>query len=383
MASREQVLAALAKVSGPDGRTPLPQSDAISGLTIREDSKVFLAILVDPAKAKAMEPMRASAEAAIKAIPGVTGAIVTLTAESARGVAGGVAPQQGHGHQHQAPHGRAAGRGTPIDGVKRIVAVASGKGGVGKSTVACNLAVALAELGWKVGVLDADLYGPSMPKLFGLSKKPGLAPDGQKLVPLEACGVKVISIGFMIDEGAPVIWRGPMVMSALNQLLREVVWGELDVLIVDMPPGTGDTQLTMAQNVPLSGAVIVSTPQDLALIDARRGVAMFKQVQVPLLGVVENMSYFVCPHCGTRSDIFGHGGARHEAQKLGTPFLGEVPLDIEVREHSELRPSGRRHDAGQRTGERLSRHCATGDGDARRGRRGAARAAHPLRLTGA
>jgi len=331
MASRDEVLAALAKVSGPDGRTPLPQSDSISGLTIREDSKVFLAILIDPAKAKAMEPMRASAEAAIKAIPGVTGAVVTLTAESARSAAGGGAQQPAHGHAH----GRAAGRGTPIPGVKRIVAVASGKGGVGKSTVSCNLAVALAQLGWKVGVLDADVYGPSMPKLFGLTQKPGLGPDGQKLVPLEAYGVKVMSIGFMIDEGAPVIWRGPMVMSALNQLLREVLWGELDVLIVDMPPGTGDTQLTMAQNVPLTGAVIVSTPQDLALIDARRGVAMFKQVQIPLLGVVENMSTFICPNCGTRSDIFGHGGARREAEKLGAPFLGELPLDMAVRERSD------------------------------------------------
>ncbi len=340
MASREQVLQALMKVGGPDGRTPLPETDAISGLTIREDGKVFLAILIDPDKAKAMEPMRANAEAAIKALPGVSAAVVTLTAESARAVApgrraaAGAWPDSGHAHGPGA-HGRGAGRGTPIPGVKRIIAVASGKGGVGKSTVSCNLAVALAELGWKVGVLDADVYGPSMPKLFGLSQKPSLGPDGQKLVPLEAYGVRVMSIGFLIDEGAPVIWRGPMVMSALNQLLREVMWGELDVLIVDMPPGTGDTQLTMAQSVPLSGAVIVSTPQDLALIDARRGVAMFKQVQIPLLGVVENMSTFICPHCGTRSDIFGHGGARREAEKLGAPFLGEVPLDMAVREHSD------------------------------------------------
>ncbi len=326
MASRDEVMAALAKVAGPDGRTPLPDSGAVSGLTIR-DGKVFLAIAVDPNQAKAMEPMRANAEAAIKAIRGVLGAVVTLTAESAHAVSGG-APGQGHGQRS----GRAA---LPIPGVKHIIAVASGKGGVGKSTVACNLAVGLAKLGLKVGVLDADLFGPSMPKLFGLSAKPEVAADSQKLMPLEAYGVKVMSIGFLIDEGAPVVWRGPMVISALNQLLREVAWGELDVLVVDMPPGTGDTQLTMAQNVPLSGAVIVSTPQDLALIDARRGIAMFKQVQVPLLGVVENMSYFLCPHCGGRTDVFSHAGAQREAERLGVPFLGEVPLDIVIRANSD------------------------------------------------
>jgi ATP-binding protein involved in chromosome partitioning len=222
-----------------------------------------------------------------------------------------------------------------LPGVRHIIAVASGKGGVGKSTIACNLAVGLATLGLKVGVLDADLFGPSMPKLFGVHSKPKLAPDGQKLVPLESYGVKVMSIGFLIDEGAPVVWRGPMVISALNQLMREVVWGNLDVLVVDMPPGTGDTQLTMAQNVPLAGAVIVSTPQDLALIDARRGISMFNQVKVPILGVVENMSYFVCPHCGGRTDVFSHGGARKEAQKLGVPFLGEAPLDIAIRINSD------------------------------------------------
>jgi ATP-binding protein involved in chromosome partitioning len=332
MASRDEVMAALAGVPGPDGRTPLPQSDAISGLTIRGD-KVFLAILIDPAKAQTMEAMRAKAEATIKALPGVSGAVVTLTAESARAAAGDAPGHKpGGDHQHRGPAARSA---LPITGVKHIVAVASGKGGVGKSTVACNLAVGLAKLGIKVGVLDADLYGPSMPKLFGIAAKPALAPDGQKLMPLEAFGVKLMSIGFLIEEGAPVIWRGPMVMSALNQLLREVVWGDLDVLIVDMPPGTGDTQLTMAQNVPLSGAVIVSTPQDLALIDARRGIAMFKQVHVPLIGIVENMSYFLCPHCGGRTDIFSHGGARKEAEKLGVPFLGEVPLDIAIRANSD------------------------------------------------
>jgi len=332
MASRDEVMAALAKVAGPDGKTSLPASGAISGLTIRE-GKVFLAIVVDPDRAREMEPMREQAEAAVKSVPGVTGAVVTLTAESARAVAGAPA-DQGHGHGHGA-HAARSGRAQPIPGVKHIIAVASGKGGVGKSTVACNLAVGLAKLGLKIGVLDADLFGPSMPKLFGLSAKPEVSPDSQKLVPLEAYGVKVMSIGFLVDEGAPIVWRGPMVMSALTQLLREVAWGDLDVLVVDMPPGTGDTQLTMAQNVPLGGAVIVSTPQDLALIDARRGIAMFQQVHVPLLGVVENMSYFLCPHCGGRTDVFSHAGAQREAEKLGVPFLGEVPLDIAIRANSD------------------------------------------------
>jgi ATP-binding protein involved in chromosome partitioning len=331
MVSRDEVMAALASIPGPDGRASLADSGALSGVTIR-DGKVFVAIAIDPTRAKAMEPMRTEAEAAVRAIPGVAGAVVTLTAESARAVAGA---SPGHAHESKAPpvrHGRPS---EPLPGVKHIIAVASGKGGVGKSTVACNLAVGLAKLGLGVGVLDADLFGPSMPKLFGIHSKPGLAPDGKRLIPLESVGVKVMSIGFLIDEGAPVVWRGPMVVSALNQLLREVVWGELDVLVVDMPPGTGDTQLTMAQNVPLAGAVIVSTPQDLALIDARRGIAMFNQVKVPLLGVVENMSYFVCPHCGGRTDVFSHGGARKEAEKLGVPFLGEVPLDIAIRANSD------------------------------------------------
>jgi ATP-binding protein involved in chromosome partitioning len=331
MVSRDEVMAALAAVPGPEGRTPLPESGAISGITIRDD-KVFVAIAIDPARAKAMEPMRARAEDAIKSISGVAAAVVTLTAEAARDVAGAT---PGHAHHADAPprrHGRPS---EPLPGVNHIIAVASGKGGVGKSTVACNLAVGLAKLGLKVGVLDADLFGPSMPKLFGIRSKPSLGPDGQKLVPLESCGVKVMSIGFLIEEGAPVVWRGPMVTSALNQLLREVLWGELDVLVVDMPPGTGDTQLTMAQNVPLAGAVIVSTPQDLALIDARRGIAMFSQVKVPLIGLVENMSYFLCPHCGGRTDVFSHGGARREAEKLGVPFLGEVPLGVAIRANSD------------------------------------------------
>jgi ATP-binding protein involved in chromosome partitioning len=325
MPSKDDILAALAAVPGPDGKTPLPRSGAIDGVTVR-DGKAFVAIRVDPAQAEAMEAMRAAAEAKIKALPGVVAAAVTLTAESE----GPAAAPTGHA----APRPRAHDT-RPIPGIDKIIAVASGKGGVGKSTVACNLALGLARLGLKVGVLDADVFGPSMPRLFGLTERPALAADGQKLKPLQKYGVKVMSIGFLVEEGAAIVWRGPMVMSALNQFLREVEWGELDVLVVDMPPGTGDAQLTMAQSVPLSGAVIVSTPQDLSLIDARRGIAMFKQVAVPLLGVVENMSYFVCPHCGGRTDIFAHGGARREAETHGAPFLGEIPLDVVIRETSD------------------------------------------------
>ena len=221
-----------------------------------------------------------------------------------------------------------------IPGVTSIIAVASGKGGVGKSTTAVNLALGLRDLGLRVGILDADIYGPSMPKLLAIREQPQTI-GGKRLKPIERHGMAVMSIGFLIEEETPMIWRGPMVMSALTQMLREVEWGTLDVMVVDMPPGTGDAQLTMAQQVPLKGAVIVSTPQDLALIDARRGIAMFRRVNVPVLGIVENMSTFICPQCGARSDIFGHGGARAEAERLGVPFLGEVPLHMDIREKSD------------------------------------------------
>ena len=215
-----------------------------------------------------------------------------------------------------------------------IIAVASGKGGVGKSTIAVNLALGLRDLGLKVGILDADIYGPSLPKLLDIRERPQTA-GGNRLKPIVRHGMPVMSIGFLVEEETPMIWRGPMVMSALTQMLREVDWGTLDVMVVDMPPGTGDAQLTMAQQVPLKGAVIVSTPQDLALADARRGIAMFRRVNVPVLGIVENMSTFICPHCGERSDIFGHGGARREAERLSVPFLGEVPLALDIRETSD------------------------------------------------
>jgi ATP-binding protein involved in chromosome partitioning len=348
---KEKVLIALADVSSPDG-TPLTQTGKLSAI-VANDGKVFFSITTDAESVKLWENVRGRAEAAVRSIQGVTSVMVALTAERAGG--GGAAPQRapqlppagpqggGHaGHSHGgAGHGsapRAGGAGAPspagIPGVEAIIAVASGKGGVGKSTTAVNLALALRDLGLKVGILDADIYGPSLPKLLAIREKPETA-GGNRLKPIERYRMPVMSIGFLVEEETPMIWRGPMVMSALTQMLREVEWGTLDVLVVDMPPGTGDAQLTMAQQVPLKGAVIVSTPQDLALIDARRGIAMFRRVNVPILGIVENMSTFICPHCGTRSDIFGHGGARHEAERLDVPFLGEVPLDMIIRENSD------------------------------------------------
>jgi ATP-binding protein involved in chromosome partitioning len=335
-ASKEQVLAALKAVSAPDGAA-LTETRALSDIVVT-DGKVFFSISVDAAAVKAWEPVRNAAEAAVKAVPGVVSALVALTAERAGGGPRTAPPPRGQGHQHgqkNAPgHGGHERAPSGVPGVDAIIAVASGKGGVGKSTTAVNLALGLRDLGLKVGMLDADIYGPSLPKLFAIKEKPQTI-DGKRLKPIERFGLKVMSIGFLIDEETPMIWRGPMVMSAITQMLREVEWGTLDVMVVDMPPGTGDAQLTMAQQTPLKGAVIVSTPQDLALIDARRGIAMFKRVNVPVLGIVENMSYFLCPSCGTRSDIFGHGGAHAEAQRLGVPFLGEVPLHMDIRETSD------------------------------------------------
>jgi ATP-binding protein involved in chromosome partitioning len=332
--SKDQVLAALAGIPAPNGQA-LPQTGTLSEI-VANDGKVFFSLTVDAAAVRDWEPVRKRAEDAVRAIPGVQSVMVALTAERKAG-AGGARPQPAapaRGQPGAAP-GQGQGQGTVgVPGVEAIIAVASGKGGVGKSTTAVNLALGLRDLGLKVGILDADIYGPSLPKLLAIREKPQTA-GGTRLIPITRYGLTVMSIGFLIEEETPMIWRGPMVMSAITQMLREVEWGELDVMVVDMPPGTGDAQLTMAQQVPLKGAVIVSTPQDLALIDARRGIAMFKRVNVPVLGIVENMSYFVCPECGARSDIFGHGGARHEAERLNVPFLGEVPLHMTIREKSD------------------------------------------------
>ena len=325
--TQQDVLAAIADLPGPDASKTLAQSGALGGVSVR-DGTVFVSINVEPGRVQALEPMRGRGESVIKKLPGVAAAYVTLTSEAEQGSAQRAQPVRASGHAKPQASGGAA-------RIGKIVAVASGKGGVGKSTTACNIALGLKGQGLKVGVLDADVYGPSMPRLFGIRGKPQMAADGVKLAPMENYGVKVMSIGFLVEDEAAIVWRGPMVMSAIKQLLEDVDWGDLDVLVVDLPPGTGDAQLTLAQTVPLAGAIIVSTPQDLALIDARRGIAMFQQVHVPIVGVVENMSYFLCPHCGQRSDVFAHGGARHEAGRLGVPFLGEAPLHMSIRETSD------------------------------------------------
>ncbi|MBT3661339.1 MAG: iron-sulfur cluster carrier protein ApbC [Rhodospirillaceae bacterium] len=341
--SEQQIIDALGNVKDPDSGKDVVASGMISGLQVK-DGHVAFAIEVDPARGAALEPMRKEAEKTVFDLPGVLTATVVLTAERTGGGStepGPPPPQGGHGgpgHSHgqdQGPGGQQlAQAGQTIPGVNAIVAVASGKGGVGKSTTAVNLALGLAAAGHKVGLMDADIYGPSMPRMMGISGQP-VSDDGKTLQPMENYGIKVMSIGFLVDEDTPMIWRGPMVQSALEQMMRDVNWGELDVLIVDMPPGTGDAQLTMAQRVPVTGAVIVSTPQDIALLDARKGLNMFRKVDVPVFGIVENMSYFNCPHCGERSEIFSHGGAKTEAERLGCDFLGEIPLDIEIRSTSD------------------------------------------------
>jgi ATP-binding protein involved in chromosome partitioning len=332
--TKEGVFQALKRVRGPDLSGDIVSLGMVSDVVV-SGGKVIFSITVPAERARELEPLRQAAEKAVREVPGVEQAMVALTAERRPGSGGGPAPRPSVRGDARAPReaaGPAPKAGVP--GVNAIIAVASGKGGVGKSTTAVNLALGLQAIGFSVGILDADIYGPSMPRLLALHGRPEPI-AGRVLKPLERYGLKVMSMGFLVEEETPMIWRGPMVISALTQMLREVAWGDLDVLVVDMPPGTGDAQLTMAQQVPLAGAVIVSTPQDLALIDARKGLNMFRRVDVPVLGLVENMSYFRCPHCGGRTDIFGHGGAEREAERIGVPFLGAVPLHSEIRERSD------------------------------------------------
>ncbi|HXR95512.1 MAG TPA: iron-sulfur cluster carrier protein ApbC [Rhizomicrobium sp.] len=315
-ATRDDILHALDQVIDPVSGRSVVQQNMISGLTLRGGHAGF-ALEVPPQQGPAAEPLRAACEAAVAKLPGVLSVTAVLTAHRP-------APAQ-----PQPPPSRS----NTIAGVRNIIAVASGKGGVGKSTVAVNLALGLARLGLKVGLLDADIYGPSLPRLLGIGHKP--ESDGKKIRPIEKFGLKTMSIGFLVKEDEAMIWRGPMVQSALTQMLNDVLWGPLDVLVLDMPPGTGDAQLTIAQRAPLKGAVIVSTPQDIALIDAKKGIAMFNKTAVPILGLVENMSVFVCPDCGHAHHIFGHGGARETAEKMGVPFLGEIALVPLIRESSD------------------------------------------------
>lgn len=374
-AKPDDILTALKRVKGPDLEGNIVELGLVSDPVIN-GGRVIVAIAIDPNRAEELEPLRQAVEKVVSDVDGVDAVTAVLTAEAASGgtrapsaaPTAAAAPTRPPEHPRvtaaragQAPAGASAGgqqsaprtaapasaappppqaggdrpKAAGVPGVKHLVAVASGKGGVGKSTTAVNLALGMQANGLRVGILDADIYGPSQPRLLGLTGRPQPAGQGNMLRPLEGFGLKAMSMGFLVDEGTPIVWRGPMVVSALNQMLREVTWGDLDVVVIDMPPGTGDVQLSMAQQVPLAGAVIVSTPQDLALIDARKGLNMFRKVDVPVLGIIENMSYFLCPHCGERSDIFGHGGAEAEAEKLGLPFLGGVPLHMDIRATSD------------------------------------------------
>ncbi len=320
--TRDTVLAALSRLTLPDGGD-LVSRDLVRALTVEDGSVRFVIEAPDPELAKRMEPLRQAAEAAVRALPGVATVSAVLTAH---GPAAKPAPPSLKIGGHPTPQAGPA----KIAGVDRILAVASGKGGVGKSTVSSNLAVALARQGRRVGLLDADIYGPSQPRMMGLSKRPA-SPDGKTIIPLKAHGVTFMSIGLMLKEDEAVVWRGPMLMGALQQMLGQVAWGELDVLIVDLPPGTGDVQLTLCQRSHVTGALIVSTPQDVALLDARRAIDMFGKLKTPILGLIENMSTYICPGCGHEAHIFGHGGVAAEAKKLGVPFLGEIPLSLDIR----------------------------------------------------
>src|SRR6476661_6837794 len=351
--SKDQIVERLRRVKGPDMQGNIVDLGLVSEILLK-DGRISFSVTVPAERAEELEPLRQAAEKVVREIDGVQSVIAVLTAEKSPGTGapagGGSGTPRGGPVAESARVKEARARGVApaapapapggarhtiqVAGIKHMIAIASGKGGVGKSTTAVNLALGLQAIGLETGILDADIYGPSQPRLLGLTGRPQVA-HGNTLRPMRAHGLKAMSMGFLVEEGTPIIWRGPMVVSALTQMLRDVDWGELDVLVIDMPPGTGDVQLTMAQQVPLAGAIIVSTPQDLALIDARKGLNMFRKVDVPVLGIIENMSYFICPKCGERSDIFGHGGARDEAAKLGIPFLGEVPLHMDIRETSD------------------------------------------------
>jgi ATP-binding protein involved in chromosome partitioning len=319
--TRDAVLDALRAVAMPGTGGSIVDADVVRALAV-EEGRVRFVMEVDPAVGAALEPVRAAAEAAVRALPGVAAVSALLTAH---GPAAKPPPDLKIG-RHPTPQAGPA----PVPGVRRIIAVASGKGGVGKSTVAANLAVALALEGKRSGLLDADIYGPSQPRMMGVSERPK-SPDGKTILPLHAHGVTLMSIGLMMREGEAVVWRGPMLQGALQQMMGQVAWGELDALIVDLPPGTGDVQLTLSQKYMITGAIVVSTPQDVALLDARKALDMFDKTKVPVLGLIENMSSYICPNCGHEAHIFGHGGARAEAERLGIPFLGEIPLDIAIR----------------------------------------------------
>lgn len=319
---QNEVRAALAEITDPVSGKPLLET-AVRALSVEESGLVRFVLEIDPAKADAYQPVRAKAEAALRALAGVRDVSIVMTGHSAPKAPPDLKPKR----KEPAPAQK-------VPGVDRIIAIASGKGGVGKSTVSANLACALAKEGRKVGLLDADVYGPSQPRMLGVSGRPS-SPDGKAIIPMQNHGVTMMSMGLMTNEGQAVIWRGPMLMGALQQMLMQVQWGELDVLLVDLPPGTGDVQMTLAQKTDVTGAIIVSTPQDVALLDARKGIDMFVQLKVPIIGMIENMSTHICSNCGHEEHVFGHGGVAAEAAKLGVPLLGELPLDINIRTTSD------------------------------------------------